>query len=226
MRKEPLIRLNKPTDSKQLLHLIDMDHYFGNDLHMEPIEKVAGMNYAYGIANTKDFNEFCDTMHTALYWMNEKYSHLCQIDKLSEAINISTEIEKGEEVDDEALRYDILFGAWLSFVTYDNLKFRHDFLGELSGFTEDDFISELHSFCNDPATINLFTMDWIKKIIDPYRAAAYGHYMVYMMSRVISIMTERGENTDIMQNALTSLYILTQSVSKLCSLNDHNLSQN
>ncbi len=226
MFPEFTIKLREPTEPRQILHLLDMDSYFGNDLHIKPIDEVVMANYMYGISNTNDFDEFCDTMHTAVYWMNDKYFNLCQIDKTSEALNLSTEIDKGVDIDDEIYRYDILFGAWLSFVMCDSAKYRNDFLAELSGMDETYFIEELYRFNTDLFMIETFTISWVKKIIDPCRAAAYGHYMLYLMAKVMAIMDKCEDDPIIMNKIMTDLYIFTQSVSRLCEMNHHKLSMN
>jgi len=213
------IDIQKPTDSKQLLHLIDMNSFFGNKLEVCDLDEASILNYHYCVGHTANFEEFCDTMYTALYWLNDTYPDMFIIEKVSEAINLCAKIEN---LDEDMYRIDIIFGSWLSFVLCDSNKMREDFLGELGGLNEDEFVDKLRENHNNLLIIETFSIRWIKKMIDPARAAAYGHYMMYLMLKAI----DRNKDHAVMIQVITDLYIFTQAASRLYIMDQHNLPLN
>lgn len=216
------IDIQKPTDAKQLLHLIDMDAFFEYRLEVGNIDEAAIMNYHYGVEHTKDLNEFCDTMSTALYWLSDTYSDCFMVEKVSEAINLCANIDN---LDEDMYRIDIIFGAWLSFVLCDNPKMREDFLNELSGLTEEQFIHELSDNSDSLIIVETFTINWIKKMLDPARAAAYGHYMLYLMFKAVGKRSDHDDHA-VMSQVIADLYIFTQSASRLYIMEQHNMPLN
>jgi len=215
------VDIAKPTDSKQLLHLLDMNAFFESKLEVGNIDEAAIMNYHYGVEYTKDLNEFCDTMRTALYWLSDTYDDCFMVEKVAEAINLCSKIE---DLDEDMYRIDIIFGAWLSFTLCDTPKLREQFLGELSGLTEEQFIQELYENSDNPSMVETFTISWIKKMVDPARAAAYGHYMLYLMFK--AVQKRIGQDHVVMSQVIADLYIFTQSASRLYLMDQHNMPLN
>lgn len=214
------IEIKKPTDPKQLVHLIDMNGFFGTRIEDEAIDEASMLNYQYGVECTNDFNEFCDAMHTALYWLDETYSDSFLVEKAGEALNLCSKID---DLDEDMYRVDIIFGTWLSFVVCDTPKMREDFLGELSGMTEQEFIDKLYEHSNNLLLVETFTTKWIKKMIDPARAAAYGHYMLYLMMKVAYMMHE---DRAVMSQVMSDLFIFTHAASRLYIMEQHNMPLN
>lgn len=211
----------EPTDPKQLLHLIDMNAFFQAHLDVNDIEEAAIMNYHYGIEYTKDFNEFCDTMHTALYWLDQNYGDAFIAQKTGEIINLCSKID---DIDDDIYRMDVIFGAWLSFVLCDSQVMREQFLAELDGLTEDQFIDELVKVSDNLELVETFTINWIKKMIDHSRAASYGYYMLYLMLKVAHKL--KCNKHSIISKEINKLYIFTQAASRLYLMEQHNLPLN
>lgn len=198
-----------------------MNAFFENRLEVGNIDEAAIMNYHYGIEHTKSLDEFCNTMPTALYWLSDTYSDCFMVEKVSEAINLCSRIE---DLDEDMYRIDIIFGAWLSFVLCDTPKMREDFLDELSGLTEDQFIQELFENSDNLLRVETFTINWIKKMLDPARAAAYGHYMLYLMFKAVE--KRSGHDHAVMSQVIADLYIFTQSASRLYIMEQHNMPLN